>query len=311
MKVLITGGAGFLGSHVADHVLNYGGQVLVIDNFATGHPENLTSHTDLTIVKGSIADTELVDRLFDGFQPTHVIHAAASYKDPNNWEEDTITNVLGTVNIVKASQRLHVKRFVYLQTALCYGKPMERPISLSHPIAPFISYSITKTAGENYLILSCLPYVSLRLANIYGPRLLSGPIPTFYKQLKTKQRIFIVNARRDFIEINDFLKLMNIVLVETDKVGCYNVSSGKEHYIKEIFDRIVKRMGIHTDGPVKVHPSDEDDVDSLLLDSSVTEKTFGWRTTIALEEGIDRLIRWYETHGIIETYTHLHLGKKE
>ena len=127
MKVLITGGSGFIGSHLAEKLLERGDQVLVIDNYQTGRKDNLVPHNNLKIVEGTIADTNLVNSLFADFKPEIVVHAAASYKDPDNWIEDVMTNELGTVNIVRASKNVGVKRVIYFQTSLCYGlKPMEQ-----------------------------------------------------------------------------------------------------------------------------------------------------------------------------------------
>src|SRR4030042_5260789 len=116
MKILISGGAGFIGSHLADRLLARGDRVLVIDNYATGRRDNLTPHPSLKVVEGTIADADLIDYHFDEFQPDQVIHAAASYKDPHNWAEDTRTNVLGTANVVQTAERLKVKRLIYFQT---------------------------------------------------------------------------------------------------------------------------------------------------------------------------------------------------
>ena len=104
MKVLITGGAGFIGSHLADRLVARGDEVLVIDNYATGRRDNLASHRLLTVVEGTIVDTRLVDKAFEEFQPDMVVHAAASYKDPDNWTEDALTNVVGTANVIQASK---------------------------------------------------------------------------------------------------------------------------------------------------------------------------------------------------------------
>jgi len=113
MKVLITGGAGFIGSHLTDRLLARGDDVLVIDNYATGRHDNLTPQAHLTIVEGTIADQDLVNNLFDNFKPEYVVHAAASYKDPENWAEDSRTNALGTANIVQASEKANVKRVFF------------------------------------------------------------------------------------------------------------------------------------------------------------------------------------------------------
>ena len=130
MNVLITGGAGFIGSHVADRLLERGDHVLVIDNYATGRRDNLAHHPRLAIVEGTIADRELVERTFEDFRPDQVVHAAASYKDPENWREDSLTNVVGSANVVQAARRVRVNRLIYFQTALCYGlRPQEQPIT--------------------------------------------------------------------------------------------------------------------------------------------------------------------------------------
>ena len=118
MKVLITGGSGFIGSHIADRLVGRGDQVLALDNYATGRRDNLVLRDGLSAAEGSIADSEFVDAQFDAFQPDVVIHAAASYKDPHDWVGDSITNVAGTAAVVKAAMRHDVDRFIYFQTAL-------------------------------------------------------------------------------------------------------------------------------------------------------------------------------------------------
>ncbi|MDP4700727.1 MAG: NAD-dependent epimerase/dehydratase family protein, partial [Saprospiraceae bacterium] len=190
MKLLITGGAGCLGSNLIERYFPLGHEIMVIDNFTTGKREVVPQQNGLSLIEGSIVDEKLVNQVFDTFKPTHVIHSAAAYKDPNDWVEDAATNVLGPINIAKASQRLGVKRIINFQTALCYGRPQHLPIQVNHPNSPFTSYGISKTAGEAYLMQSGLPVVSLRLANICGPRLAIGPIPTFYKRLKAGQGCF-------------------------------------------------------------------------------------------------------------------------
>jgi UDP-glucose 4-epimerase len=184
MRLLITGGAGCLGSNLVEAYLPQGHEILVIDNFATGRREVLPELPGLGVIEGTIADHDVVEAAFARFRPTHVVHSAAAYKDPGDWGEDVRTNVTGTINVVDAARRAGVERFINLQTALCYGRPERVPIPVDHPTRPFTSYGISKTAGEAYVALSDLPWVSLRLANICGPRLAIGPIPTFYKRLK-------------------------------------------------------------------------------------------------------------------------------
>lgn len=307
MKVLITGGAGFIGSHLADRLLARGDQVLVIDNYATGRRDNLTPQANLKVVEGDIADADLVQRLFGEFRPGVVVHAAASYKDPSNWAEDSRTNVLGSANVVQSSQRLEVSRLIYFQTALCYGlQPLEQPITLDHPIrSEGSSYAISKTAGEQYVMLSGLDYISFRLANAYGPRNLSGPLPTFYHRLTNDKPCFVMNTRRDFIYVDDLIDVVMMAIDGKGESGAYHVSSGSDYAIKELFDSAVKALDITLEEEVEVRERNPDDAFTILLDPSKTNQDFGWEITTPLETGIGAAIQYYKQYGIIQTYTHL------
>ena len=191
MKIFITGGAGQVGSHVADILLTRGDQVMAIDNLATGHRDNLEEHTGLAFIEGSVADSVLIDRLFGEFKPDVVVHTAASYKDPEDWATDALVNAVGSANIAKACKTHKVARLIYFQTALCYGtKPVQSPIRLDHPIIPVnSSYAISKTAGEHYVQFSGVDWVTFRLANVIGPRNVSGPLPIFYRRLIARTKM--------------------------------------------------------------------------------------------------------------------------
>ena len=149
MKTLITGGCGFIGSHLAEALVARGDEVVVIDNLATGRRSNLDRvKAKVRVVEGSIEDAALVDRTFGELGPDTVIHAAAAYKDPHAWVVDTMTNGVGGVNVIQAARAAKVKRIVYFQTALCYGNaPREQPVTLAHPRYPDCSYAISKTTS--------------------------------------------------------------------------------------------------------------------------------------------------------------------
>lgn len=311
MKILITGGSGFLGSHIADRLLARGDQVLVIDNFATGRRDNLVPHPNLIVVEDTIVNREMVFREFLAFQPDMVIHAAASYKDPENWEEDSRTNVTGTANVVQAAEAVKVKRLIYFQTALGYGlHPIEQPITLNHPILPDgSSYAISKTAGEQYIALGSLDFISFRLANAYGPRNISGPLPTFFQRLSNNQKCFCMNTRRDFIYVQDLVNVVVKALDGRGSKGYYHISSGSDYSIKELFDATVAAMGITLSEPVEVRERNPDDVFSILLDPSKTNADFDWKITTPLTEGVKETIKYYQKFGITQTFTHLHIPK--
>lgn len=304
MLVLITGGAGFVGSHIADRLLARGDKVLVIDNFSTGRRDNLTEHKNLKVVEATIADKKIVSSVVAEFKPELIVHCAASYKDPNNWHEDSLSNVTGTANIVQTAQEHNVKRIIYFQTALCYGlKPEEQPITLSHPILPGgSSYAISKTAGEYYVELSGIDYVTFRLANAYGPRNLSGPLPTFYHRLTNDKPCFVMDTRRDFVYIDDMVACI-MKAVDGQGSGAYHLSSGSDYSIQELFDETTAALGMDID--VEVRPRQEDDVASILLDPSRTEKDFAWSVEVPLKQGVAKTIDYYKNYGLTETYTHL------
>lgn len=314
MKILITGGAGFIGSHLADRLIARGDAVLVIDNYSTGRRDNLRPHRLLTVVEGTIADASLVESTFANFGPEMVIHAAASYKDPDDWEEDVRTNCLGTAVIVHASTRHGVRRIIYFQTALCYGlHPVEQPITLNHPIiSGGSSYAISKTTAEQYIELSGLEYIAFRLANAYGPRNISGPLPTFFQRLTTGKPCFVMDTRRDFIYISDLVDCVMNAIDGKGSRGPYHISSGSDYAIKELFDATIKALGITLEKEVEVRQRGPEDAFTILLDPSKTLSDFApWKVSTPLEEGVRKAIEYYKEHGISETFTHLRIPDKK
>ena len=304
-RILIAGGAGCLGSNLIEHLLPKGAEIAVIDNFATGHRELVQDIPNVCLFEGSIADKRLVDDIFDEFAPRKVINSAASYKDPDDWLEDTRTNVEGTINLVMAAKRTGVARFINFQTALCYGRAKQIPIAETARSEPFTSYGISKTAGEYYLENAGISYVSLRLANITGPRLAIGPIPTFYKRLKEGKPCFCSDAVRDFLDMADFLSLMDIVLEEDSPTGTYNISTGEGRSIKDIFDHVVEYLGVELEQEVPVVPVGEDDVQKVVLDPSKARAELGWQANISFQEMMTKMLDWYDAFGINAIHSHL------
>ena len=307
MNIVITGGAGFIGSHLADRLLARGDQVLVIDNYRTGRRDNLVPQKGLTIVEGSIADVDLIHRTFADFRPQVVVHAAASYHDPEDWEEDARTNVQGTAVVTQAAMRQEVGRLIYFQTALCYGlKPLEQPITLDHPlILEGSSYAISKTAGERYIALSGIDYISFRLANAYGPRNISGPLPIFFQRLEQGKGCFVVNTRRDFIFVQDLVDCTMMAIDGKGKKGAYHISSGTDFAIEELYNATVDAMGLSSVPMVERRQRSPEDAATILLDPSRTNDDFGWSVSAPLNEGVPRTIAYYKKYGVKETFTHL------
>ncbi|HYP49070.1 MAG TPA: NAD-dependent epimerase/dehydratase family protein [Thermoleophilaceae bacterium] len=286
-------------------------EVLVIDNYATGRRDNLEPQDGLTIVEDTIDDPAAVDAAFDRFEPQFVVHAAASYKDPDAWAQDVLTNTLGTANVVRATQRTGAERLLYFQTALCYGTtPIEQPVTLDHPIRPDSSYAISKTAGEQYIELSGVDFLSFRLANAYGPRNISGPLPTFYQRLTEDKPVFVMDTRRDFIYVDDLIDVVWQAVVDGKGHGHYHVSSGSDFAIKELLDATLAALPeVQLDEEPEVRPKGEDDAYTILLDPARIQEDFGWSPKTSLEDGVRGAIEYYRDRGISQTYTHLKVGE--
>lgn len=306
MKALITGGCGQIGSHVAEMMLERGNEILVIDNLATGRREHLVEHPKLQVVIDTIANKELVDSLVAGFRPDVIIHTAASYKDPNDWYNDTLTNCVGGANIVMAAKTYGVSRFIYFQTALCYGvKPLQQPIRLDHPKLPAnSSYAITKTANEDFIEISGLNFVTFRLANVVGPRNVSGPLPIFYQRLSEGKRCFVTGARRDFVFVKD---LAHAVLQACDGVGkgAYHFSSGADVAIMELYNEVVKAMKLPDYPEPELRAIGPDEAPSILLDPSRTIEDFGAIEFTPIKETVRAAVEYFQKFGVYGGYTHL------
>lgn len=308
MKIFITGGAGCLGTSIIDKYLPLGHEILVLDNFATGKKQNLPNVKGLTVVEGSVVDLQLVNKLIKEFKPELVINSAAAYKDPSNWKEDAETNIIGSINVAKACLENSVKKIINFQTALNYGRPETVPIPVTAPSKPFTSYGISKTAGEQFLLNSGLNVISLRLANICGPRLAIGPIPTFYTRLKDSKNCFCSDSLRDFLDMEDFLDVLRIAIEKEIPTGAYNVSTGIGSSIKEVFDEVVKHLNISTP-EVPIVPVGADDVREVVLDSSYTEKVFNWKAKYNFKQTIKRQLEWYDKYGVTDIFSHLSAPK--
>ena len=296
---------------MVDSALAQGDEVMGIDNFATGRRVHLADNPKYEFVEGSIADTPLVDVLFDRFQPDAVVHTAAAYKNPDDWNTDVETNIRGRVNLLTAAKRAVVSRFVYFQTALVYGvKPQENPVTLGHRRqVDNSSYSISKGAAEDYLSLSGIDYVTFRLANVVGPRNVSGPLPIFYQRLSEGKRCFVTPARRDFVFVGDLVKAVMRAAAGTGS-GAYHFSSGTDVPIIDLYNAVVKAMGLSEYPEPERRELSPDDAPSILLDPSRTFADFGPIEFTPLETTVWNAVAYYREHGVTGGFTHLRSNEK-
>ncbi len=221
---------------------------------------------------------EIANRL----RPDAVVHCAASYSDPDKWHLDTRTNVEGSINAALVAKH-HDAHLVYFQTIL----------------PPVSSYAISKIAAEQYLRLSGVPLTVFRLANIYGPRNLSGPVPVFYKRLTGRLPCTVVDTARDMVYVGDLIR--GVVSAITERtVGTFDMCSGRQTPIIELFRLVAAAVGVHDDPPV-VPPAADDVQGSVHPERRLP----GWQPLVVLPTGIAATVASYQEHGITDTYTHL------
>ena len=221
-------------------------------------------------------------------RPEIVVHAAAAYQNPDDWELDVQTNVMGSINLVRALKDLScLKKIINFQTITCYGSPETTPVNEAHPLLPVSSYGISKVAGEAYMLASDLPVISLRLASVTGPFLSIGPIPTFYSRLKQGKSCFCTDAKRDFLDIQDFLVLMDKVVESGVRTGVFNVASGCNNSIERVYRIVERHLGLESiDVPIVA--VGDDDIAELPLDVSSIRNTFNWAPRVSFEETIKK-----------------------
>jgi UDP-glucose 4-epimerase len=284
MRILVTGAGGFIGSSLMDE-LTGSHPTIGFDNFLTGRRENHPEVRELDIL-----DRPRLYELANEIGPEVVIHCAASYNDPDKWHRDTDTNVAGCINAAAVAKH-HAAHLIYFQTIL----------------PPVSSYAISKIAGEWYLRLSDVPLTVLRLANIYGPRNLSGPIPVFYKRITNGQPCVVVDTTRDMLFIEDLVRCVRTV-VESRLTGTFDVCTGVQTPIIDLFQAVAAELG-HQESPPLI-PPDPDDVQGTISFDNVLASWKG-QPRVPLDEGIRRTVRSYGESGVDSTYTHLRIGRED
>lgn len=304
MRVLITGGAGTLGSNLIRHWGPRFGEVSVLDNFATSSISDLSDCDWVKVYEGDVSSAEFVSEVTNDARPDIIAHFAASYKDPDNWIEDSRTNVSGMINVVSAAQQFEVSKIINIQTVLCYGRPDSLPLTENSPLRPATSYAITKVAAENFLAISGLNFVSLRLGSVISPGLSIGPIPNFYNKLRAGETPTVVTSVRDFLDVTDFLSLFDEVMSRPSLNGIFNASTGTGTKMGDLLEIVAEHLGIPV-SPIVQAPA-EDDVPEIVLDPSKIMESTGWTAKVSLQESVHKCLESYQVAGGTgEVYTHL------
>ena len=298
-RSIITGGAGFIGSNLTDHLVRIGHKVIVLDNFVSGKKSNLSHHRkkDVKVVNIDISKNENLYKYFKGAH--YVFHLAAlaqiipSIKNPKKYFKN---NVIGTLKVVEAAKRAKIKKLVYAASSSCYGIPKKLPTSEKDKIDLNNPYAVTKFIGEEiimrYASMFKMPNISLRFFNVYGPRLnisgqYSAVIGNFLSQTKNNKALTIVGdgkQTRDFIHVEDIATACVKVIKSKCINKVYNLGSGK----KTSINTLAKIFN----GKKKFIPNRLGEAKNSLADISKFKKDVNWHPKISLENGIKKLIKY-------------------
>jgi len=299
-KILVTGGAGFIGSHTIDHLLEHDQQVIVLDNFSSGHRHNLPlEHPRLEVIEGDIRDASVVGNAAEGI--THCLHLAAqvsvvkSLEDP---ADSAAQNILGFLNVLNAANNNKVKRFVYASSAAAYGNPITLPLKETMQLKPESPYGLEKQVNELYAALFRSLYdistCGLRYFNVYGPRQdpksqYTGVIALFSDAIQSKQPLKIYGdglQTRDFIYVNDVVHA-NVAALNSDYQGVVNVATGKTVSLLELIEVLEKIAGYKSDKQFK--SAREGDIEHSAASTTVLNTALNVDARHSLEEGLREL----------------------
>lgn len=281
-KVLITGGAGFIGSHIVDKLLDDNYQVIVIDNLSSGDLKNLQNNKNLNFYKLDIKNDDL-EPLFKTEQPDFVIHLAAQTSvaySVANPIEDANMNIFGSIKILELCKKYNIQKIIAASSAAVYGVPQYLPIDEDHPTEPISQYGLSKLAMEKYIKLSGVPYIIFRFSNAYGPRQQSskesGVIAIFDKAMKNNEPISIYGDGeqiRDFIYVEDIAEICLEAIKSSSKNEIFNFSTNYGVTLNELFAKMKNIYNYKLEA--KYLPEREGEIrDSILLNQKVSKLMF-------------------------------------
>jgi UDP-glucose 4-epimerase len=306
LKIIVTGGAGFIGSNVAERMLADGLQVVIMDNISTGMRENLMP--DATFYEADIRDAERINSIFASEKPDYVAHHAAQIDVRKSTQDpafDAEVNIIGSLNVIRAAVEHGVKKFVYASTGgAIYGEPEYVPSDEKHPIQPISQYGISKHTVEHYLFLygklQGLPWTVLRYANVYGPRQTphgeAGVVAIFAGQFLTgkRPRIFGKGSTRDYCFVGDIVEA-NVKALTRGEGDIFNIGTGVATANQEVFDAVRDAVGTPDIEPIYEDPR-SGEVQHIYLDASKAKEGLGWEAKVNFREGVSRSVAFYREY---------------
>lgn len=303
MRVLVTGGAGFIGSHVVDRLLADGHAVDVVDNLATGRRDRVHPAGRLHVC--DLRDARL-DAVFAAARPEVVVHLAAQAAVPRSVADplfDASVNVLGTIALLEACRRAGVRRALYTSSGGAgYGDTDVLPTPEDHPLRPASPYGVSKITAEHYLEcwtgLTGGRALTLRLANIYGPRQdpagEAGVIAIFTSRLLAGEPCVVNgdgNQTRDYVYVGDVADAIARGVTSADATGVANIGTGAETTVNELHRRLARLAGAN--GAAEHAPAKPGEQRRSVLDASRAKTLLGWSARTTLDEGLTQTVQWF------------------
>lgn len=306
MKCLVTGGAGFIGSHIVDTLLEAGHEVVVVDDLSTGKRANLNPRA--RFYELDIRSPELPE-VFAGERPDIVSHQAAQMDVRRAVREpafDASVNVIGALNVLESARHNGVKKILFASTGgAVYGEPEQVPVAETHPIAPMSPYGLTKFTFEQYLglyrRLYGMAYVALRYPNVYGPRQdphgEAGVVAIFTRQMLAGEQPVIFgdgSKSRDYVHVSDVAAATRLLVAHGDEGSVFNLGFGLEVTDRMIFDAVRDALGLSIEPRYgEVRPGE---VSRIALNASRIRDARGWQPTLSYRDGIARTVEWYKAN---------------
>lgn len=302
MKILITGGAGFIGSHIAASYLEAGHDVAIVDNLSTGRPANVPASAKFFCA--DITDAARLDRIFREFRPETVSHHAAQMDIRRSLREpilDANINVVGSLAVLEASVQYRVKEFIFASSGgAVYGEPRELPADESTPERPISHYGVAKLCVERYLHayhhLYGLKFTTLRYANVFGPRQNprgeAGVVSIFIRQMLQGEipTIFGDGSKtRDYVFVEDVVSA-NLLALGASRCGTFNIGRGVQVSDYEIFSAIRQEVGF-ADEP-KFGPPRTGEVEHICVNAEAAASVLRWKPVVNLRDGIKRTVAY-------------------
>jgi nucleoside-diphosphate-sugar epimerase len=306
-KYLVTGGAGFIGSHLVEFLVTQGKEVRVLDNFLTGKKENIADFIDgIELIEGDIRDLETCKKAVDGID--FVLHQAALPSVPRSIENPVLTNAInvgGTLNILAASKEAQVKKVVFASSSSVYGDDPHLPKKEGTEGSPLSPYAVTKLVGEKYMRVFSEIYglgtVSLRYFNIFGPRQdplsqYAAVVPNFITKMDRGERPRIYGdgeQSRDFTFVANVVRA-NMLALESEGISgeVFNIACGDRITVNTLFEKIRHVFNKDTD-PVHESPR-PGDVRHSFADIEKAKKLIDYEPAVSFDDGLRETIRWYK-----------------